>query len=309
MPRPLRHDYPGAIHHVINRGARKQAVFVHTGVCLLFLECLEETVQRYAIRVLAFALMPNHWHLLVESVHGNLAEAMQFLKGEFGRRLNSMNDWDGPIWSGRYFNKVVESEPYLKYLFYYLANNPVSAGLCRDFDDADWTSHAYHGGQAEAPAWLTDIAEPLFGGPDAYCDYLARCLAGEIEAPDRWDPHQLESPHPTGSLPRSRTPIADQLDEAVREVETLLERSIRELGATRLGRRGNVAGCVAAWWLAESTIAPNVRGAERMGISAQAFGKRVRRARELRERHAAARHWMRLLEGSGAAERRKQQAS
>ncbi|MDJ0766682.1 MAG: hypothetical protein QNJ97_27165, partial [Myxococcota bacterium] len=67
MPRTARIDYPGARHHVMNRGARGQTVFCNVDQCDRFLDLLGQAVSRYRIRVHGFAIMPNHFHLMVES--------------------------------------------------------------------------------------------------------------------------------------------------------------------------------------------------------------------------------------------------
>ncbi len=61
----------------MNRGARRQLVFRAEQDCMLFLDLLGETVDRYQIKVHGYALMPNHFHLIVESVVGNLGDAMR----------------------------------------------------------------------------------------------------------------------------------------------------------------------------------------------------------------------------------------
>ncbi len=296
MARPPREDYPGAIHHVINRGARREVVFTDPGVYILFLEVLQQTVARYDIGVLAYALMPNHWHLLVRSRHGNLSEAMQFMKSEFGRRLNAMNDWDGPIWNGRFFNKVIEGTDYLRYLYFYLMNNPVKAGLCPEPDAAEWTSHRYHLGRATPPDWLQSNVDHLFAGPEGYERFIRDCAAGNIEEPDAWQPEQFERPHRTGRLPVRPVPRDEQLDRAVGDLAECLGIPLSRLAETRRGPVGNPAGCVAAWWLVESTVASNAQAARRLGISPKALAKRARRARRLRNTSPAVATWMNMLE-------------
>jgi len=86
MARKPRVDCPGAWHHVMNRGARREAIFQRDDHCLLFLELVGEMVARLGVEVHAYSLIPTHYHLLVRSVHGNLSRAMQRLSGEFVQR-------------------------------------------------------------------------------------------------------------------------------------------------------------------------------------------------------------------------------
>ena len=69
----------GARHHVMNRGVRLHDIFFADESCAVFLELVGEAVERCAIRVHGYALTPNHFHLMVESVRGNLSEAMKLI--------------------------------------------------------------------------------------------------------------------------------------------------------------------------------------------------------------------------------------
>lgn len=89
---------------MMNRGARREAIFRDDGDCLVFVACLAETVEILSLEVHAYALMPNHYHLLVRSVKGNLSRCMQKLGSSFTQRLNERHKWDGPIFRGRFKN-------------------------------------------------------------------------------------------------------------------------------------------------------------------------------------------------------------
>jgi REP element-mobilizing transposase RayT len=102
MARSPRFDFPGAWHHVMNRGARRTPVFRADEHCYLFYSILEETITNFEIEVHAFSLMPNHYHLLIRSRHGNLSDSMQYLSGTYTRKVNLLRRWDGPIFRGRF---------------------------------------------------------------------------------------------------------------------------------------------------------------------------------------------------------------
>ena len=76
MMRRPRPGFAGAWHHVMNRGGRHAPIFEEDHDCLVFLDLMAETVDQFGPAVHAFALMPNHYHLLVCSVRCNLSEAM-----------------------------------------------------------------------------------------------------------------------------------------------------------------------------------------------------------------------------------------
>ena len=76
MSRPLRIEYPGAWYHVMNRGRRSEAVFTDRNDYRLFLDLLEESAELWNIKISAFCLMPNHYHLLVHTPEGNLSKGI-----------------------------------------------------------------------------------------------------------------------------------------------------------------------------------------------------------------------------------------
>ena len=70
MPRPQREDFPGAFHHVMNRGARRAPIFKLPDDCAGFLDHLADTVSRFGLEIHAYSLMPNQYHLLARSIGG-----------------------------------------------------------------------------------------------------------------------------------------------------------------------------------------------------------------------------------------------
>mgnify|MGYP000887075047 CR=1 FL=1 len=118
--RLTRLDSPGARHHVMNRGARHEPILATDDAKHMFLELLADLPQRFGIRVHGYVLMPNHYHLMLETVTGELPRAMRHLGGEFARRLNTELHWDGPVCKGRYRNRIVGTDSYWRHLLAYL---------------------------------------------------------------------------------------------------------------------------------------------------------------------------------------------
>src|SRR5215471_4310222 len=79
MARPLRIERPGGRYHVTARGNERKAIYRNDTDRAHFLEVLAETVERFGIRIHAYVLMDNHYHLLVETPEANLSRAMQWL--------------------------------------------------------------------------------------------------------------------------------------------------------------------------------------------------------------------------------------
>ena len=129
MPRTPRVDFPGAWHHVMNRGADHRDVFQHDADCEVFLDALAIAVDRAGLEVHAYCLMTNHFHLLIRSQEGRLASGMQFLLGRFTRLVNLRVRRDGPLFRGRYASVPVGADHQILQVCRYIHFNPVTARL------------------------------------------------------------------------------------------------------------------------------------------------------------------------------------
>ena len=83
MARPLRIEYPDAWYHVMNRGRRAEHIFLEERDCKAFLDLLKEAVELWNVRIAAYCLMVNHYHLLVQTPNGNLSRAMRHINGVY----------------------------------------------------------------------------------------------------------------------------------------------------------------------------------------------------------------------------------
>lgn len=155
MARPLRIQYKGAWYHVMNRGGGRQRIFCEGKDYEVFLKLLEECVGIWGIRIHAFSLLPNHYHLLVETPRGNLSRAMRHIDGVYTQRFNRCHKRDGHLFRGRYRSILVEEEAYLVELVRYIHLNPVRAGLMRKPQEHRWTSHHVYLGRVKDCEWLT----------------------------------------------------------------------------------------------------------------------------------------------------------
>ncbi len=110
MARPLRIQFPNAWYHVMNRGRRGEKVFESRNDYECFINVLLEAVELFALRVSAFCLMPNHYHLLVQPPDANLSRGMRHINGVYTQRFNKAHSFDGQLFRGRYKAIVVEPE-------------------------------------------------------------------------------------------------------------------------------------------------------------------------------------------------------
>ena len=102
MARKLRVEYPGAIYHVMNRGDRREPIFRDDEDRQRFLATLGEACGKTGWQVHALCLMPNHFHLVVETPRGNLVAGMKWFLGTYTGRFNRRHKLFGHLFSGRY---------------------------------------------------------------------------------------------------------------------------------------------------------------------------------------------------------------
>jgi REP element-mobilizing transposase RayT len=186
MPRRPRNEEAGAIHHVYARGVAKREIFRDDADRQYYLLLLDWVVQRTGWLVLAYCLMDNHIHLLVETPEPNLGRGMRRLHGDYARSFNERFDLSGHVFQGRYESKRMTSDPHLLVATRYVVRNPVEAGLCDDPAAWHWSSHRAVV-TAAAPRFLA--AERLLGyfaafggeGLDRYSAFVSR--PDSIEAP------------------------------------------------------------------------------------------------------------------------------
>jgi putative transposase len=180
VPRKPREEVEGGVYHVYARGNDRRPIYLDDVDRRIYLAMLARTVRLTGWRCLAYCLMDNHVHLLVELVEANLAAGMQRLHGQYGQVHNRRHRRSGHLFQGRYGAVGVTSDAQLWSAVAYIVRNPVEAGLCSQPGAWPWSSHLATLGRA--PGWL-DAARLLSyfdaaGGDDPsrrYTELTAAC--------------------------------------------------------------------------------------------------------------------------------------
>jgi putative transposase len=154
MSRPLRIEYAGAWYHVMNRGGRYISIFEDEKDYSLFLDLLKETIETFHIKIAAFCLMKNHYHLLIQTPEPNISRSMRHINGVYTQRFNKLHGYDGALFRGRYKALLVDEDSYLLQVMRYIHRNPVTAGLI-DKLDYPWSSHKAYLSNAKGWDWVS----------------------------------------------------------------------------------------------------------------------------------------------------------
>ncbi len=188
MSRPLRIEYPGAWYHVMNRGRRREKIFTTSKDYELFITVLKETAELFNLKVSAYCLMSNHYHLLIHTPDGNLSRCMRHVNGVYTQRFNRANKKDGQLFRGRFKAVVVDNDSYLLEVLRYIHNNPVRAGIVKNVNDFTWSSHSGYCSKAKKWDWLykefllSMFSEKITPAMRAYVEFMQEPELEEIES-------------------------------------------------------------------------------------------------------------------------------
>src|SRR3990172_4690065 len=154
MPRQARLDAPDTLHHVMVRGIERTTIFRDDRDRAAFVARLADLATQGALSVYAWALLPNHAHLLVRTGRRPLARSMRSLLTGYAGAFNRRHKRVGHLFQNRYKSIVIEEEPYLLELVRYLHLNPLRAGVLTSLPALDrypWTGHSALLGRVPRP--------------------------------------------------------------------------------------------------------------------------------------------------------------
>ena len=181
MPHPLRLEFPGAVYHIYSRGNERKDVFRSSDDYELFLGILAEAALTFDVLIHAYCLMPNHFHLLLETKDSNLSQVMKRLLGLYTVRFNRKHKRLGHLFQGRYKALIVDKDAYFLELSRYIHLNPVKAKLVKGPEDYQWSSMRYYLKQ-KSPEFLSrDFTLDSFQSTGAYRRFVMEGLSQPLD--------------------------------------------------------------------------------------------------------------------------------
>jgi putative transposase len=170
MPRHARASQGGYCYHVLNRGNGRQTVFRKDGDYAAFVKLLRQAGENTDMRLLAYCLMPNHFHLVLWPLHdGQLSHYMAWLLTAHVRRYHQHYHSSGHVWQGRFRDFAIQEDDHLLTVLRYVERNPVRACLVERAQDWLWSSATaspaagptLHPGPVPRPGdWLEHVNQP-----------------------------------------------------------------------------------------------------------------------------------------------------
>ncbi len=154
MARQLRLEMAGGTYHITSRGNARRIIFKDDRDRQRFLAGVSTAVDECNWLVHAFCLMPNHYHLLVETPLPNLSRGMRKINGPYAQAFNARHKRVGHLFQGRFHSIVIDKEDYLLRLSRYIVLNPVRARLVAAPEDWAWSSYRPTIGTGPRPRFL-----------------------------------------------------------------------------------------------------------------------------------------------------------
>lgn len=249
MSRPLRIDRAGGWYHVMARGINRQRIFQDDADRCHWVELLAEMSKRFRLRAHGYALLDNHYHLILETAETNLSRAIQWLQVSYSMWHNRRHGRIGPLFQGRFRSVVVEDGRWAYELSVYVHLNPLrleqfrlskrergagrrgigrppSLEECRQrlerLRNYRWSSYRAYAGYERVPAWLmVEVLRARAGGKNAAGKYR-RVVQGRLrEGADE------------GALERLRDRFAFGTETFKRQIHAVGREQGREIAGRR----------------------------------------------------------------------------
>ena len=215
MPRKPRVGPGGLVYHVLNRANDRQQMFFAEGDYRDFLSLLASVQVTHAMRILAFCVMPNHWHMVLWPNHDNaLSNFVGRLCSQHAQRLRAFRrtKGNGHVYQDRFKSFPVETSEYLWAVLRYVEQNPIRAGLVRRAEEWPWSSVGQRFGRwlvrgPKLGPWPVALPEnwlELVNTPAEYLPLETLRLSARSGLPYGGEPWASQLTRPRSTRPRGR---------------------------------------------------------------------------------------------------------
>lgn len=158
----------------MNRGVMKIPVYEQAAFCEMFLALIKHYSEKYGVTILAYCIMPNHFHLLLrqEGTH-SVSTFMRLIQSRFAKKYNASYGMSGAVFEKRFTDKVIDSDSYLYTVATYIHLNPVKAKLSTRLDEWDYCNYTAFTGESDDGITNQMAVRESFGDLKAYHRVMA----------------------------------------------------------------------------------------------------------------------------------------
>ncbi len=160
-------------YHVYNRGANKDLIFLNSENYRYCIRLLEKYLPHYKISILAYCLMPNHYHFLLrQNVGGSISHFIQTVFNAYTQALNKTADRSGTLFQGRAKGIEIDSDEYAVRLCRYIHYNPVAGRLVRMPEEWEYSDYRSWIGEREGVLTAFELRNGYFGSGVEYKKFM-----------------------------------------------------------------------------------------------------------------------------------------
>jgi len=141
MPRRITPFFDGGFYHIYNRGNNRQPIFFEGENYLFFLRRAGEYFIPEEIEIIAYCLMPNHYHMLIHLLTADVSDILQAFTLAYVKSINKRYQRVGSLFQGPFESRLVDQNEYLLHLSRYIHLNPVAANLAKNAEDWEFSSY------------------------------------------------------------------------------------------------------------------------------------------------------------------------
>jgi len=168
----LKH-FAGHYYHVYNRGVNREDIFRSEDNYLFLLHRIKRFLPDYALSIIAYCLMPNHYHLLIRVEQDNaLSPFVQRIFNSYTQAFNRQQQRSGTLFESRAKSKIINVNSYLIHIARYIHMNPVQAGLVRDPEDWLYSNYREWVGLRAGTLYDPEFVKEMFSSPQEYQSFV-----------------------------------------------------------------------------------------------------------------------------------------
>lgn len=177
----------GYYYHIYNRGCNKENIFFNDANYLYLLAKMKSSYNENGINILAYCLMPNHYHFLIQQITDNsISKWLQKVFVGYSQAINKQQNRSGTLFEGRPKHIPIEKEEYLLHLMWYIHNNPVVANLVSSLDKWQFSNYLECIGKRNGSMFNKEFIKHRFGSLTEYEKFMIeyqvdKCIEEKIE--------------------------------------------------------------------------------------------------------------------------------
>ncbi|NUN71426.1 MAG: transposase [Bacteroidetes bacterium] len=163
------HYQEGHYYHVYNRGAHRSAIFFEEENYRFLIRRINKCTKKFHITLVAYCLMPNHYHLLLRvDPGGNMGQCLRSVFTSFTQAMNKRYLLSGTLFQGQCKRKHVRSQQHCLHLIRYIHRNPLKAQLVKDISDWEFSDYHLWVDESKNSRKGSDIRDAMFGSGAEY---------------------------------------------------------------------------------------------------------------------------------------------